>query len=253
MSDIRVVPGQTLAMSVSASRAREWRHSRDARNDRVVRARRAMTSTARALDASASATRKKRMLALHGKGGNAASFARHLAPLVERTSTAWEWHFAEGAFVEPNPGGRGWWALRPGERTYSAAELPGASDSVRLVRESGPWDGVFGFSQGAMLAALVCGEDDACVAECAVLVGSAWPTCVAQNLECMERRERSDVSARSLHVIGATDAINPPEQARRVAKAFGARAEVFQHKGGHVVPLDETAMNEYVRFMMLES
>jgi len=212
-----------------------------------------MASSARALDAPTSTIRKKRMLALHGKGGNAASFARHLTPLVERTSAVWEWHFAEGAFVEPNPGGRGWWTLRPGERTYSATDLPGAAESIARVRESGPWDGVFGFSQGAMLAALVVSEDDACITECAIVVGSAWPTCIAQNLEKMERNERPEASSRSLHVIGEADAINPPEQARRVAKAFGARAELFQHKGGHVVPLDENAMDEYIRFMMLET
>ena len=43
--------------------------------------------------------------------------------------------------------------------------------------------------------------------------------------------------------------MNPPAQARRVAEAFGYGAELLEHKGGHVVPLDEKAIATYVRIM----
>lgn len=192
---------------------------------------------------------KRRMLALHGKGGNARAFARQLAPLCDATSEHWEWHFADGGTIEPNPGGRGWWALRPGERTFNASELPGVEDSIAMVRETGPWAGIFGFSQGAMLAALVMAEDPSCVTECAIIAGAAWPTCVAHKLERMENGQMDVTPTRSLHIIGASDAINPPEQALRVARAFGLSASVLNHDGGHIVPMDEKSMEQYVQFI----
>jgi hypothetical protein len=74
----------------------------------------ARAATATMVSSDGDVTRKKRMLCLHGKGGNAASFARGLAPLVDATSNSWDWHFADGTQPEPNPGGRGWWTLQPG-------------------------------------------------------------------------------------------------------------------------------------------
>lgn len=193
------------------------------------------------------------MLALHGKGGNAASFERALRPLVDATRDAWEWTFLDGTVPEPNPGGRGWWTLRPGERTYSATELPGVEESKALVRSTGPWEGVFGFSQGAMLAALVVADDDEAsddgrtVRDCAIIVGAAWPTCEASKLESM-----SSARLRSLHVIGSQDAINPPAQAQRVVEHFGDGARVFDHDGGHIVPMDADALNAYKAILDVE-
>lgn len=211
----------------------------------------ARAATATMVSSDGDVTRKKRMLCLHGKGGNAASFARGLAPLVDATSNSWDWHFADGTQPEPNPGGRGWWTLQPGQRTYNAASLPGLDISMKRVIEAGPWDGLFGFSQGAMLAALVIAEDggkqkqERAIKELAIIVGAAWPTCAAAKLETLQP---SDV-VRSLHVVGERDVINPPAQARRVAEAFGANAQVFEHERGHIVPMTDDAVATYVKFI----
>ena len=98
----------------------------------------------------------KKMVALHGKGGDAASFARYLAPLVEVTSDSWEWEFLDGP--HDADGGRAWWNLPPGVRTFEASELDGIDASTALLDAAWPFDGVFGFSQGAMLAAVACGR-----------------------------------------------------------------------------------------------
>ena len=98
----------------------------------------------------------KKMVALHGKGGDAASFARYLAPLVEATSDSWEWEFLDGP--HDADGGRAWWNLPPGVRTFEASELDGIDASMALLDAAWPFDGVFGFSQGAMLAAVACGR-----------------------------------------------------------------------------------------------
>lgn len=43
--------------------------------------------------------------------------------------------------------------------------------------------------------------------------------------------------------------MNPPQQARRVAEAFGHGAELLEHRGGHAVPLDRIAVATYARVM----
>ena len=53
---------------------------------------------------------------------------------------------------------------------------------------------------------------------------------------------------RSLHVVGKQDTMNPPAQAMRVAEAFFC-AELLEHPGGHIVPMDERAMKAYVDVM----
>ena len=230
---VTTLASSSPAVAVASSISHRPRSSRDA----------TATATAGGADATAGAA-KKRVLCLHGKGGNGASFARHLKPLLDATSETIEWYFADGHVREPN-GGFGWWELAPGVRTFQASELPGLDESLRGVRETGPWDGLFGFSQGAMLAALAAAEKDDSVTEFCVIVGAAWPACAAAKLE-----EISDAGVRTLHVVGARDGINPPEQARRVAAAFGAGARTFDHDGGHVVPMDEAALRAYVEFIL---
>jgi pimeloyl-ACP methyl ester carboxylesterase len=102
-----------------------------------------------------------------------------------------------------------------------------------------------------MLAALVIAEDggkqkeERAIKELAIIVGAAWPTCAAAKLETLQP---SDV-VRSLHVVGERDVINPPAQARRVAEAFGANAQVFEHERGHIVPMTDDAVATYVKFI----
>ena len=124
-------------------------------------------------------------------------------------------------------------------------------ESKELVRSTGPWDGVFGFSQGAMLAALVAADDEAnargdsgcAVRECAIIVGAAWPTCEAAKLESM-----STARLQSLHVIGSKDGINPPEQARRLASRFGAGRAYLSTTAGTSFPWTRTPWIRIKRF-----
>ena len=93
------------------------------------------------------------MVALHGKGGNAAGFELYMQPLVAATAETWEWDFVEGPHSTGGDG-RAWWNLPPGVRTFEATELEGIEESLALLDARAPFDGVMGFSQGAMLAAV---------------------------------------------------------------------------------------------------
>ena len=105
----------------------------------------------------------------------------------------------------------------------------------------------------------------------AIIVGAAWPTAHGDDVRKLMRVELaaaeadgemrnavpealaevvppSDPLVRSLHVVGKQDTTNPPAQAMKVAEAFSC-AELLEHPGGHVVPMDEKAMRAYLKAM----
>jgi hypothetical protein len=53
----------------------------------------------------------------------------------------------------------------------------------------------------------------------------------------------------TLHILGATDDINPIEQGRAVLDCFGPNAEEWVHPGKHVIPSDDEALAVYRRFI----
>ena len=139
-------------------------------------------------------------------------------------------------------------------RTFEAKELIGVEESLAMMDELWPFNAVFGFSQGAMLASVVCargiGGDPSVLPEAAVITGAAYPMARGAELEAM--REAPPKGLRSLHVIGDADRMNPPEQGRKVAGCFdgdGDSGNVLSHPGGHVVPLDDDAIKAYVDIM----
>jgi predicted esterase len=239
---------------------------------RAVKSRAMPSVSASGAEASTTPTKKRKMLALHGRGGNAAGFARYMAPLVEATAETWEWEFVEGPHSTGGDG-RAWWNLPPGVRTFEASELDGIQDSFKLLDTCYPFDGLVGFSQGAMLAAVACGRGikGGHRPSVAIIVGAAWPTAHGDDVRKLMRVELaaaeadgemrnavpealaevvppSDPLVRSLHVVGKQDTTNPPAQAMKVAEAFSC-AELLEHPGGHVVPMDEKAMRAYLKAM----
>ena len=201
--------------------------------------------------ATASAAKKRKMVALHGKGGNAAGFERYMQPLVAATSDTWEWDFVEGPHSTGGDG-RAWWNL-PGVRTFEATELSGIEESLALL-DARAFDGVFGFSQGAMLAAVACGRGlkGGTRPSVAVIVGAAFLTARGEDVRKLMRVEtaaaEADADAQrdtetppgcaSRRAAGAVAARRrkarhdePPAQAMQVAEAFFG-AELLEHPGG---------------------
>jgi hypothetical protein len=105
----------------------------------------------------------------------------------------------------------------------------------------------------------------------AIIVGAAFPTARGEDVRKLMRVETAAAEAdgemrnaipenlaeavppveplvRSLHVVGKQDTMNPPAQAMQVAEAFFG-AELLEHPGGHIVPMDERAMNAYANAM----
>eukprot|EP00439_Symbiodinium_sp_Y106_P031562 s76_g3.t2 len=187
-----------------------------------------------------------RLLCLHGKGGSGPNFAERLRPLAER---------AELVCVDaPHslPPGFAWWHLPPGERSFTTSTFEGWDETLSFIRETwasqGPFDGILGFSQGAILVAALVALGDfrkggaLASCRCLILAGAAVPGPFQRQIaDLAGSGDRGDF--RALHTIGRSDTMNPPEGAHEVARAVGG--EVYQFDGGHEVPLDEAALAAY--------
>ena len=111
-------------------------------------------------------TASKSVLCLHGRGGSASAFlARGLEPLRSATAASYGvpgrerravgWNYDA---IDALDASGGWWTYPKGQRSYSADSYTGAEASIAAVEAelaTGKYSGLLGFSQGAMLAAVV--------------------------------------------------------------------------------------------------
>lgn len=199
-------------------------------------------------------TKKRRVCALHGRGGSANSFSNFLQKIVKETEDTLEWTFLDGPIDEGkmhkftgNANGKAlaWWVLPANTRTYSAEVLDGIEVSCERVTQEGPFDCLIGFSQGATLSSVLCARKCGCDEETkqfesVVLVSGARPG-VGKEWERVQKEARFGAK-KSLHVIGETDAINPKALGFELAECFGGEefgSEIVTHERGHIVPIDE--------------
>ncbi|KAM0812554.1 putative Serine hydrolase FSH domain-containing protein [Seiridium cardinale] len=98
-----------------------------------------------------------KVLALHGVGSSAVMLEQQLAPLIQDLGASYKFTFLDGSVsCERGPGMPPW---SPGpfysySTGYSPSEMKEALDDLHeFICETGPYDGVCGFSQGASIAA----------------------------------------------------------------------------------------------------
>jgi len=194
----------------------------------------------------------RRVLCLHGSGGTAASFLERLAPLRSALGDEWEL----GALDAPGGSGR-WWTYPAGERSFTAASYEGAEASISAVERelsTGGYVGVLGFSQGAMLAALVAarcslGESEVTL-RFAVLCGGATPKPYDALLTRSRTAPRASALLPTLHCLSAVDDMNPPELGEALADAFRhPPALTLWHDAGHTLPPQGPPMHTVAAFM----
>ena len=121
-----------------------------------------------------------------------------------------------------------------------------------IVEEEGPFEGILGFSQGAEVAAsLLLHQGQNVKFKFAVFIGGTQPfdvSALASGKDSKPVKMRADThSARidipTAHVIGRSDAY------REFSKAFVAlcnprEVKVYDHKGAHIVPRGQEAMED---------
>ena len=166
-----------------------------------------------------------RVLCLHGYHGSAAILRNQMGSLAEGLESTVDFVYVDAPSL--STGDFGWWhhGFAGWERTRDWA--------VSLFREAPPFDGVFGFSQGAALASLLVGmrATDGLTFEFAMLVGGFRSDSPA-HAHLYARTEAYTLP--SLHIIGRADTVVPSRDSRVLADQFAAPV-VLEHPGGHVV------------------
>jgi pimeloyl-ACP methyl ester carboxylesterase len=173
-----------------------------------------------------------RLLCLHGYHGSADILRRQMRPLVNGLTVPVEFVYVDAPSIAL--GDFGWWHLnfRGWERTRDWA--------VELFEREPRFDGVFGFSQGAALTALLVGmrASDGNVTEQRPL---------SFDFAMMASGFRSDspmhaglfaatdsYALPSLHMMSRSDPIVGPSDSRDLARQFQSPV-VLEHDNGHVV------------------
>jgi hypothetical protein len=169
-----------------------------------------------------------RILCLHGYHGNAEILRRQITPLASAFPSDVELVFVDAPSL--SVGDFGWWheGLRGWEQTRDWVG--------ELMRSGPPFDGVFGFSQGAALTGLLAAvrESDHLRLTSdfgfAIMV-SGFTSNLPQHATLFEHK----LTIPSVHVIGCGDVIVPKRDSRLLADRF-TDPLVLEHAGGHIIP-----------------
>ncbi|KAI8378743.1 serine hydrolase FSH [Choanephora cucurbitarum] len=225
-------------------------------------------------------TQKLRILCLHGMVQNATVFrkktavirkkldkmadmvyvtAPHLVTDPRYTSEAHRAAAAdENAPEEEKP--FGWWQPRK-DPLPEDGYFEGFRESIEYIKEilikEGPFDGIFGFSQGACLAAvlLVMLENR----ETMPLFGPEFKHpnfkfgivaagFISSQQKATEHIWTHKIKAPVLHMIGEEDTLITPELQQTLVDQC-LEPTIIKHTGGHVVPSNAASRNETVAFV----
>ena len=204
----------------------------------------------------------RRVLCLHGLGGSKFAFLEHhlkplrgaaMASYRDWRPVAWEFDAIDAPLSETG----GWWDYSPeGTKSYTADELVGLETSVALVEEtivSGDFCGLFGFSQGAMLASIVAaraalGEGPCSNLRFAVMCGAALPRPAEPLLHRLRDAPAAERRAMAtLHCLSKEDDDQPSERGEALAACFHD-SKTLWHDQGHRLPPRDTC-KEIVAWM----
>ena len=203
------------------------------------------------------ATKKLRVLCLHGYGQNGEALRdRSGAFRKPFKKSRFELTYVDAPFTCAEASGeaaadvaadaatqRAWWrASEDGVARYDGW----AASRAQLVAAwraegGGGFDGILGFSQGAAVAAMLCAEVRP---RFAVLVAGFVP----RDPEAAGALLAGVEGVPSLHVIGRSDAIVETERSRALAALF-AGADVVEHDGGHMLPSDAGVRRRVAAFL----
>jgi predicted esterase len=186
---------------------------------------------------------KLRVLCLHGYNGSASILRRQMKPLFGDLRDTVE--FVELDAPSIADGEFGWWH---GSTTQEPGELRGWQRTrdwmLDVVAKQGPFDGVFGFSQGAALTGVLPG-----------LLPSAFRFAIMTGGFCCVETEHQELFAKkdgyripSLHIIGRSDTVVPFAKSLVLARQFVSPV-VLEHPGGHVIGATDSIREQVTAFL----
>ena len=205
--------------------------------------------------------RKLRVLCLHGYHGSAKTLRMQMRPFTQGLEPLAEFVCVDAPSLAT--GDFGWWhavSSDGDDRKHagvgqSTMRYEGWSKTenwlVSLFMQSAPFDGVFGFSQGAALTSLLVGlrnprEAEAGVSfDFAIMVGG-FASNDGRHAEIYQRKAKYGLP--SVHIIGKSDFVVPNGRSDHLASLFKDPL-IIRHSGGHVVPSDPQVRNSVATFL----
>ncbi|KAF0758633.1 hypothetical protein AaE_003876 [Aphanomyces astaci] len=205
---------------------------------------------------------KSRVLCLHGHRQSAAKLKGKMAALLRAAKATTEFVFVDGPIVVPYEptsdehiqrmnelsiegaeermqavAQYAWWTFE--RRTdHDAYSYAGVEDTLsyldNIIRTQGPFDGIFGFSQGGICAAYMLARqhqgDTRFQFSFGVFCAAAQMTDAAFKIAL-----DSPLPMPSLHIMGEQDELISIEKSRILAEQFD-NPVLFPHPGGHYIP-----------------
>lgn len=205
--------------------------------------------------------RKLRILCLHGYRGNAQTLQVQMRPLTEGLEPLAEFVCVDAPSLAM--GDFGWWhavANNNGGPKHAGVDRPTMryegwlktrSWLISLFHQGAPFDGVFGFSQGAAVTSLVVGLRNHCEAEdrisfdFAMMVGGFASN---DGSHANLYRRKSEYDLPSVHIIGDSDFVVSGSRSDRLASFFN-NPLILRHSGGHIIPGNPQVRNGFVAFL----
>ena len=205
---------------------------------------------------------KLRILCLHGYHGSGDILRRQMSSLIEGTQALAEFVYLDAPSLAS--GDFGWWHARSIATSRDAGvgqtqkRYEGWERTVESIAETfaahGPFDGVFGFSQGASLTSLLVGlrspdgnstESKPLAFDFAVMVGGFLG---ADPVLAVQYANRSCYDVPSAHIIGRGDGIVPAPLSHALAAVF-EKPLILQHDGGHVIAANPETRSGFWSFL----
>ncbi|XP_076174765.1 esterase CG5412 [Ptiloglossa arizonensis] len=210
-------------------------------------------------------SRKLRILAIHGYAQSDVIFKKKLGSLRKGFKKEVEFVFLRAPHqvpMESNFGtdkteeGYAWW-FNTQDHIFKAT-IPsnlsvGFEDSLTLIertfQESGPFDGILGFSQGAAFVIILCSMQQKKLLhiefDFAIVISGFQSLCTSHVTYYNEK-----MSIPTLHIYGETDQIIPTEMTEEVSELFINKTKL-KHKGGHYIPSKKEFYKEFIMEMLL--
>eukprot|EP00123_Amoebidium_parasiticum_P021051 comp60764_c0_seq1/m.47874 comp60764_c0_seq1/g.47874 ORF comp60764_c0_seq1/g.47874 comp60764_c0_seq1/m.47874 type:complete len:230 (-) comp60764_c0_seq1:81-770(-) len=148
---------------------------------------------------------------------------------------------------------RVWWRAKENGTVYNG--YPETLDYLKNVLEThGPIHGVLGYSQGAMVAYVLCalaGSEPGRLPnlesmKTAVFIGGGLPR--ATIMHHWVQLERPWAHVHSLHVWGDQDTVVPTTRSEKLAGNF-VHASTHNFQGSHIVPSDKASVETITAFL----
>lgn len=156
--------------------------------------------------------------------------------------------------VQDKDSGCGWWFSRPDDYFKAQDEsdcIKGFEESLKAIEtcfeESGPFDGILGFSQGAAMLGLLCGlqqQGKLSFSFKFAIFSSAFRSRSTPHQYLYSEK----ITLPTLHIFGEADQVIDKSMSEEFLQYFD-EPETLIHAGGHFIPATSAQKPTYLQFL----